>query len=200
MAPENFHYLNVSRSYDADGIDDKDEYKDMRKAMNVCSINNNDQQSIMQILAGVLHLGNIEFVEEGNNAIVKDHDALAFPAYLLYIPPHCPYFTTQFVAATVVVVVVVDVEALEVVVIVEVVAVDRALEVVVVVAVVVVGALEVVVVVVVVGALEVVVVVVVVVGVLEVVEVGNTVVVVVSFTEVVAVVVVLKIKINNITF
>ncbi|TPX34504.1 hypothetical protein SmJEL517_g02861 [Synchytrium microbalum] len=83
MDPKSFKYLNVSKEYNADGIDDAQEYKEMRNAMNVCSINQADQANIMQIAAAVLHLGNIDFVEEKNNAQVRDPGTLSFPAYLL---------------------------------------------------------------------------------------------------------------------
>ncbi|KAJ3092694.1 Unconventional myosin-Ie [Quaeritorhiza haematococci] len=83
MNPEYFHYLNVSGEYNADGIDDVQEYADMKKAMQVCSISPQDQSSLLEILAGILHLGNVEFVEEGNDAKVADPQALEFPAYLL---------------------------------------------------------------------------------------------------------------------
>ncbi|KAI8809341.1 myosin IF [Cladochytrium replicatum] len=83
MAPDNFYYLNVSREYSADGIDDKEEYAAMRQAMNVCKISSADQTSIFEILAAILHLGNIRFHEDGNNAVVSDAQTLAFPGYLL---------------------------------------------------------------------------------------------------------------------
>ncbi|KAJ3123943.1 Unconventional myosin-Ie [Nowakowskiella sp. JEL0407] len=85
MAPENYHYLNMSNSYTADGINDAKEYKDMIHAMSVCGITKQNQTNLHKILAGILHLGNIEFVEEKNNAVVKDKEALEFPAYLLEI-------------------------------------------------------------------------------------------------------------------
>ncbi|KAJ3156727.1 Unconventional myosin-Ie, partial [Irineochytrium annulatum] len=83
MEPKFFHYLNQSTEYSADGINDAEEYADMKNGMKVCSISPADQTSILQILAGILHLGNIHFAEEGNDAKVADPETLAFPAYLL---------------------------------------------------------------------------------------------------------------------
>ncbi|KAI8803169.1 P-loop containing nucleoside triphosphate hydrolase protein, partial [Cladochytrium replicatum] len=93
MAPENFYYLNISREYLADGIDDKEEYAAMRQAMNVCKISSADQTSIFEILAAILHLGNIRFHEDGNNAVVSDRQTLAFPGYLLKITRSVLLFT-----------------------------------------------------------------------------------------------------------
>ena len=86
MEPKYFKYLNSSNEYDADGIDDLEEYGEMKKAMDVCQISANNKTSIFNILAAILHLGNIEFIEDGTVAAIKDADALAFPAYLLGIP------------------------------------------------------------------------------------------------------------------
>ncbi|TPX68482.1 hypothetical protein SpCBS45565_g02989 [Spizellomyces sp. 'palustris'] len=83
MEPKYFHYLNVSGEYNADGINDVEEYEDMKKAMAVCQISEADQLCVLQIVAGILHLGNSAFIEEGNDAKVSDPQALAFPAYLL---------------------------------------------------------------------------------------------------------------------
>lgn len=82
-APSNFNYLNCSGTYDADGIDDAKEYQDMKNSLNICGISQEDQDSLFQIVAGILHLGNIEFSEENNEAVVVDPRTLEFPAYLL---------------------------------------------------------------------------------------------------------------------
>jgi myosin-1 len=84
-APNNFNYLNCSGTYDADGIDDTKDFQDMKKSLDVCGISAEDQASLFQIVAGILHLGNIEFTEENNEAVVTDPRTLEFPAYLLGI-------------------------------------------------------------------------------------------------------------------
>lgn len=42
--------------------------------MNICAVGETEQLAIFHILAGILHLGNVDFVEEGNNAIIADAD------------------------------------------------------------------------------------------------------------------------------
>lgn len=81
--PENFFFLNQGGTYDADGQDDPKDYQDTRNAMTVCGIDGQNQQALLQIAAGILHLGNVYFAEQGNNAVVHDPAALEFPAYLL---------------------------------------------------------------------------------------------------------------------
>ncbi|KAJ3063665.1 Unconventional myosin-Ie [Podochytrium sp. JEL0797] len=85
MDPKYFHYLNTSTEFHADGINDAEEFAAMKKGMQICNIVGNDQTSVLQILAGILHLGNVAFVEEGNDAKVANLDTLEFPAYLFGI-------------------------------------------------------------------------------------------------------------------
>lgn len=83
MEPQFFRYLNSSAEYSADGIDDKEEYEAMKHAMQVCGVSQADQRNLMEIVASVLHLGNIDFVDDGNSARVDDQRSLEFPAYLM---------------------------------------------------------------------------------------------------------------------
>uniref|UniRef100_A0A8C5I4Z5 Osteoclast-stimulating factor 1 n=1 Tax=Gouania willdenowi TaxID=441366 RepID=A0A8C5I4Z5_GOUWI len=54
-------------------------------AMDVIGISAEDRAMVLQIVAGVLHLGNISFKESGNYAAVESEEFLAFPAFLLGI-------------------------------------------------------------------------------------------------------------------
>ncbi|MGH0163977.1 UNVERIFIED_CONTAM: hypothetical protein FKN15_046197 [Acipenser sinensis] len=54
-------------------------------AMNVIGIFAEERALVLQIVAGVLHLGNISFKEAGNYAAVESEEFLAFPAFLLGI-------------------------------------------------------------------------------------------------------------------
>lgn len=85
VEPRYFNYLNVSSEYNADGINDVEEYADMKHAMDICQILGAEKQAIFSIVAAILHLGNVTFVEgeNGVNAVVRDTQTLAFPAYLL---------------------------------------------------------------------------------------------------------------------
>lgn len=85
--PSYFNYLACSGEYNADGINDAEEYKDMSRAMDICQITPAEKQAIFRIVCGILHLGNIDFIEgeDGVKAILRDDQALAFPAYLLGI-------------------------------------------------------------------------------------------------------------------
>ncbi|XP_051495690.1 unconventional myosin-If [Apus apus] len=85
MSPDYYYYLNQSDTYRVEGTDDRSDFHETMNAMQVIGIRGEDQQLVLQIVAGILHLGNISFREEGNYAQVENADSLAFPAYLLGI-------------------------------------------------------------------------------------------------------------------
>ncbi|PHT38306.1 Myosin-7 [Capsicum baccatum] len=61
--PRTFHYLNQTNCYELNGVDDGKEYLATRKAMDVVGINSEEQDAIFQVVAAILHLGNIEFAK-----------------------------------------------------------------------------------------------------------------------------------------
>ncbi|XP_023669835.1 unconventional myosin-Ie isoform X1 [Paramormyrops kingsleyae] len=80
-----YTYLNQSGSYKVDDINDKKDFQETIHAMNVIGIRPEERTLVLQIVAGVLHLGNINFKEAGNYAAVENSEFLAFPAFLLGI-------------------------------------------------------------------------------------------------------------------
>uniref|UniRef100_A0A3B3SYM7 Osteoclast-stimulating factor 1 n=1 Tax=Paramormyrops kingsleyae TaxID=1676925 RepID=A0A3B3SYM7_9TELE len=85
MTPDYFYYLNQSGTYKVDGTIDSKDFQETMEAMQVIGITEECQTLVLQIAAGILHLGNINFVEAGNYGQVESTDLLAFPAYLLGI-------------------------------------------------------------------------------------------------------------------
>ncbi|NP_001080439.1 myosin IE, gene 2 L homeolog [Xenopus laevis] len=84
-SPDYYFYLNQSSVYHVEDVSDKKEFAETMLAMNVVGLDPDTQTSVLQIVAGILHLGNITFRENGNNAEVESQDFLAFPSYLLGI-------------------------------------------------------------------------------------------------------------------
>ncbi|MED6267714.1 Unconventional myosin-Ie [Characodon lateralis] len=84
--PDYYYYMNQSGTYTVEDINDKKDFTDTMGAMSVVGLSLDDQDSVLQLVAGILHLGNISFREENNYAVVESQDFLAFPAYLLGIP------------------------------------------------------------------------------------------------------------------
>jgi len=85
--PDYYYYLNQSGTYKVDGTNDKKEFDDTLHAMSVMGITEENQYHVLSIVAGIMHLGNITFREQGNYAAVENQDFLQFPAYLLGIRP-----------------------------------------------------------------------------------------------------------------
>ncbi|KAK6119602.1 hypothetical protein DH2020_046625 [Rehmannia glutinosa] len=72
--PRNFHYLNQSRTYELDGVSNAEEYIKTRRAMDIVGISDDEQEAIFRTLAGILHLGNVEFSpgKEHDSSVIKD--------------------------------------------------------------------------------------------------------------------------------
>uniref|UniRef100_A0A8D3BH60 Osteoclast-stimulating factor 1 n=1 Tax=Scophthalmus maximus TaxID=52904 RepID=A0A8D3BH60_SCOMX len=85
MTPDYYYYLNQSGTYKVDGTNDSKDFNETMEAMQVVGIPGDIQAQVLQIIAGILHLGNISFIEAGNYGQVESTDLLAFPAYLLGI-------------------------------------------------------------------------------------------------------------------
>ncbi|XP_024135163.1 unconventional myosin-If [Oryzias melastigma] len=88
MTPDYYYYLNQSGTYKVDGTNDSKDFQETLEAMQVIGIPAGIQAQVLQIIAGILHLGNVSFIEAGNYGQVESTDLLAFPAYLLGIDPN----------------------------------------------------------------------------------------------------------------
>ncbi|CAI5519231.1 unnamed protein product [Closterium sp. Naga37s-1] len=71
---QHFHYLNQSRCFELQGkSSNAEEYGKTRSAMRVIGISEEEQLSILRLLAAVLHLGNVEFREKGDKLRIAKH-------------------------------------------------------------------------------------------------------------------------------
>ena len=59
--PDKYYYLNQSNTLKADGIDDFRDFSALQHAMITVGFSESERQHMMSILAGILHVGNIEF-------------------------------------------------------------------------------------------------------------------------------------------
>ncbi|XP_060189336.1 myosin-17-like isoform X2 [Lycium barbarum] len=75
--PKSFHYLNQSKCYALDGVNDAEEYLATRRAMDIVGISEEEQDAIFRVVAAILHLGNIEFAkgEEIDSSVIKDQQS-----------------------------------------------------------------------------------------------------------------------------
>ncbi|XP_077209462.1 unconventional myosin-X isoform X2 [Paroedura picta] len=64
-APENYHYLNQSGCVADETINDKESFHEVITAMEVMQFATEEVHDILRLLAGILHLGNVEFITAG---------------------------------------------------------------------------------------------------------------------------------------
>ncbi len=71
--PDDFHYLKESQCLVVPDINDTNDFKETRTAMTAIRMSEDEQMEIFQLLAGILHLGNITFSANAKgHAEVKD--------------------------------------------------------------------------------------------------------------------------------
>ncbi|UZJ52816.1 hypothetical protein CBS101457_002136 [Exobasidium rhododendri] len=86
--PSAYAYIANSKCLDVDGIDDVADFEETMRAMNIIGLSGDEQNNILRMLAAILWLGNVSFVEndQGNSA-VADQGVPDFVGYLLEVDP-----------------------------------------------------------------------------------------------------------------
>ncbi|KAI4488427.1 hypothetical protein M0804_005275 [Polistes exclamans] len=80
-----YQYLSYGGNHKVEGSNDARDFQETLKALRVMGIQNCEVSDIFKLVAGILHVGNIQFVEKGNYSQVADKQFLDFPAYLFGI-------------------------------------------------------------------------------------------------------------------
>ncbi|XP_064231952.1 unconventional myosin-X isoform X2 [Aotus nancymaae] len=84
--PENYHYLNQSGCAEDKTVSDQESFREVIMAMDVMQFSKEEVREVLRLLAGILHLGNIEFITAGG-AQVSFKTALGRSAELLGLDP-----------------------------------------------------------------------------------------------------------------
>ena len=88
--PDYYNYLNMHSCYKVEDTDDSSDYVDTLGAMTTMEMSPEEQSEVLQIVSGILHLGNIMFREEGSERAVVEADERKiylrpkYPKYLKY--------------------------------------------------------------------------------------------------------------------
>ncbi|KAK2589113.1 hypothetical protein KPH14_001939 [Odynerus spinipes] len=85
MDLENYQYLSYGGNHRVEGTNDARDLQETLKALRVMGIQDTEVSDIFKLVSGILHVGNIDFVENGNYSQVADKRFLDFPAYLFGI-------------------------------------------------------------------------------------------------------------------
>ena len=84
--PQSYVYTSRSKCFDVQGIDDVAEFKDTLNAMKIIGLSQAEQDNIFRMLATILWVGNVTFLEDDNgNAAIGDQSVVDFVAYLLEV-------------------------------------------------------------------------------------------------------------------
>jgi len=59
--PSKYNFINKSGCYTVKGIDDKEEFNSLLKAMDIMNFTPKEKEDVLHIIAGILHLGNVQF-------------------------------------------------------------------------------------------------------------------------------------------
>lgn len=86
QGPDAYVYTSRAGCLDVAGINDEKDFSETINAMNIIGLSGEEQNEIFRMLASILWLGNIVFVEnDDGNAQPDDPDTLEFIAYLLQV-------------------------------------------------------------------------------------------------------------------
>ncbi|XP_033341895.2 unconventional myosin-Ie [Megalopta genalis] len=80
-----YQYLNYGGNHRVEGVSDARDFQETLKGLSVMGLSDSEVNDIFAIVAGILHLGNIQFMEKENYSQVADKQLLEFPAYLFQI-------------------------------------------------------------------------------------------------------------------
>ncbi|KAJ8104152.1 P-loop containing nucleoside triphosphate hydrolase protein [Lipomyces tetrasporus] len=84
--PESYVYTSASKCTSVQGIDDLQDFKETVKAMEIIGLHTTEQDEIFKILAIILWLGNVDFIENAEgNAAIRDTSVPNFVAYLMSV-------------------------------------------------------------------------------------------------------------------
>ncbi|MCJ1225561.1 class II myosin [Toensbergia leucococca] len=84
--PQTYVYTNRSKCFDVPGIDDGMDFQETLNAMRVIGLSQSEQDNIFRMLATILWVGNVTFVEDDSgNAAISDQSVVDFVAYLLEV-------------------------------------------------------------------------------------------------------------------
>lgn len=61
---DEYKYLQQSGCTSIPGVDDDEEFNETRKSMSVIGLTDEEQDSVLATVAAVLHLGNVQFVND----------------------------------------------------------------------------------------------------------------------------------------
>eukprot|EP01125_Pyxidicula_operculata_P021063 TRINITY_DN7981_c0_g1_i1.p1 TRINITY_DN7981_c0_g1~~TRINITY_DN7981_c0_g1_i1.p1 ORF type:complete len:1056 (-),score=257.32 TRINITY_DN7981_c0_g1_i1:84-3071(-) len=84
-SPKDYKFLSKSSISKIPNVDDSTEFRLTRNAMKVLNFSDDEQNEMFSILAAILHLGNLNYIEENENSSVTNPDLINNIAQLLKV-------------------------------------------------------------------------------------------------------------------
>lgn len=82
--PANFAYLKRNPAKVA-GINDDNEFQQLREALTAMKFGADEEENIFRVIAGILHVGNLEFEDKGEQLIIKNDSVIAVASEILAV-------------------------------------------------------------------------------------------------------------------
>eukprot|EP00759_Apiculatamorpha_spiralis_P036007 PhF_6_TR36375/c0_g1_i1/m.53441/K10356/MYO1; myosin I len=84
-SPGEYFFLNQGNTLERAGVSDAQEWKETVEAMGAIGLSDDRQNSIFELLAAILHLGEIKFAQQGDECGISNKDVAEFAAGLLKV-------------------------------------------------------------------------------------------------------------------
>uniref|UniRef100_A0A3P8UYF8 Unconventional myosin-Ic n=1 Tax=Cynoglossus semilaevis TaxID=244447 RepID=A0A3P8UYF8_CYNSE len=81
--PQQYQYLVKGNCPKVSSINDRSDWKVVKKALSVIGFNEDDVEELLNIIASVLHLGNVQYGDEEGNACITSDTQIKYLARLL---------------------------------------------------------------------------------------------------------------------
>jgi myosin heavy subunit len=81
--PEQFEYLRQSGCIKIEGVNDGSDFEETLNALLRLGFSQGDIENLLRIIAGILHLGNIDFAEDGEGSVISNR-AVCMRAALIF--------------------------------------------------------------------------------------------------------------------
>lgn len=82
--PSLYAYLNQGGDHNVAGVDDGLDFKIVHDALKVMEVSPEEQEALLQLIAVVIHLGNIQFEDAGSRSRIKNPELVTVIAKVYY--------------------------------------------------------------------------------------------------------------------
>ncbi|KAF5295154.1 hypothetical protein FQR65_LT10542 [Abscondita terminalis] len=82
----NYYYIQQGQASKVDSVNDKTDFREVSSSLSTLEFSNADVDTLWRIVAAILHLGNVEFLTDGDKLKIKNTSVTKNVANLLKVP------------------------------------------------------------------------------------------------------------------